>query len=136
VSMNFSPYNDRMIMDRTGNNLRRTHRLDDKLEWHAVRPSRLLGEVEYANNLVVFPSRKLLGGNFLSTCTHQYMRQSVALYIMTYLGIDVSLWQVTEHLVGVELALMLSVLGHLEYPDFAALARSKLDLFVLRELLA
>lgn len=53
-----------------------------------------------------------------------------------YLGINIGLREVSKHLVGTELALMLPVLGHLEYADFAALALGELDLLVPGKLLA
>lgn len=101
-----------------------------------MRSCRLLGKVEHANNLVVLPSRELLGCNFLHTHDHQYMRQRITPHPTTYLGIDVSFRQVTKHFVGVELALMLPILSYLKYANLAALSRGKLDLLVFGELLA
>jgi hypothetical protein len=88
--------------------------------------------VERANDLVAITNIKFLRRNLLNTHTASIYASD--LHANTHLGKDLSLRQVPEHFVGVELALVLSVLGHLKYSNLAALALGKLDLLVLRKL--
>lgn len=102
-----------------------------------MRPRRLLGEVEHADDLVVrISSSDLLHGDFLNSIV-KYMRPySQTRPKNTRLGKQFGLRQVPEHLRHIKLVLMLPVLGHLKHPNLAAPALGQLHLLVLRELIA